>query len=637
MQIIDDMESRIKRMIEMVAFSVGLGLSSGDFVSVSKAVRWAQQDLDLTFIAVLDEGFFEIAVINPNNIKIEYYDVIKHGGIVEIENMLFNSAAMEQDGVFQGTLILGFSLQSIEKKIANARITAFIVGLSVLLMFLFAFWVIRSTVIRPILGLRKAAEDVSKGQTDVEVEVLANDEVGQLSNTFNSMVVNVRKAREELETLESIVKVINREVALEKVLKALLEQGLRFFLQAEKGAILLRDQRDSMFRFAAWAGYETDVLKDIVICQEEATNRYADAADEVDKGVYLTRNLKALVDDDRLADLAIPKSLLAMTVKLDGVLEGFLMFLNMTDSEAFNRSDSRKLNRFREHAISAIAKAKTLQILQEKNEELVRTQKQLVVQEKLASLGSLTAGIAHEIKNPLNFVNNFAQLLVELVEQLRQDLEKLKENLGDPEFQNIQDILHDLAQNAAKINEHGNRADSIVQGMLLHSRGKPGQRQLTDINALLEESINLSYHGMRAQDKSFNVTIDRQYDNTIQPLEIVPQDISRVFLNIINNACYATLEKKQEMRDGYSPTLTVSTKALNDKIEIRIRDNGKGIPKNIQDELFNPFFTTKPTGEGTGLGLSLSYDIVVQEHKGELQVDTKEGTFTEFVIHLPKK
>ena len=624
-------------MTEMVAFSVGLGLSSGDFVSVSKAVRWAQQDLDLTFIAVLDEEFFEIAVTNPNNIKIEYYDVIKQSGIVAFGDMLFNSATMEQDDVFQGTVILGFSLQSIEKKIANARITAFIVGLSVLLMFLFAFWVIRRTVIGPILGLRKAAEDVSKGQTDVEVEILANDEVGQLSNTFNSMVVNIKKAREELETLESIVKVINREVALEKVLNALLEQGLRLFLRAEKGAILLRDRRDSMFRFAAWAGYDTDVLKDIVIAEEEATNRYADATDEVDKGVYLTRNLKALVEDHRLADLAIPKSMLTMTVKLNGVLEGFLMFGNMTDSEAFNRSDSRKLNRFREHAISAIAKAKTLQILQEKNEELVRTQKQLVVQEKLASLGSLTAGIAHEIKNPLNFVNNFAQLSIELVEQLRQDLEKLKENLGDPEFQNIQDILHDLAQNAAKINEHGKRADSIVQGMLLHSRGKPGQRQLTDINALLDEYVNLSYHGMRAQDKSFNVTIDRQYDNTIQPLEIVPQDISRVFLNIINNACYATLEKKQEMQDGYSPTLAVSTKDLNDKIEIRIRDNGKGIPKNIQDKIFNPFFTTKPTGEGTGLGLSLSYDIVVQEHKGELQVDTKEGTFTEFVIHLPKE
>lgn len=624
-------------MTEMVAFSVGLGLSSGDFVSVSKAVRWAQQDLDLTFIAVLDEEFFEIAMTNPNDIKIEFYDVIKQSGIVEIEDMLFNSAAMEQDGVFQGTVILGFSLQRIEKKIANVRITAFIVGLSVLLMFLFAFWVIRRTVIRPILGLRKAAEDVSKGQTDVEVEVLANDEVGQLSNTFNSMVVNIRKAREELETLESIVKVINREVALEKVLNAVLEQGLRLFLRAEKGAILLRDQRDRMFRFAAWAGYETDVLKDIVIAEEEATNRYADPTDEVDKGVYLTRNLKALVDDDRLAHLAIPKSMLTMTVKLNGVLEGFLMFGNMTDSEAFDRSDSRKLNRFREHAISAIAKAKTLQILQEKNEELVRTRKQLVVQEKLASLGSLTAGIAHEIKNPLNFVNNFAQLSIELVEQLRQDLEKLKDNLGDREFQNIQDILHDLAQNAAKINEHGNRADSIVQGMLLHSRGKPGQRQLTDINALLDEYVNLSYHGMRAQDKSFNVTIERQYDHTIQPLEIVPQDISRVFLNIINNACYATFERKQEMQDGYSPTLAVSTKDLNDKIEIRIRDNGKGIPKNIQDKIFNPFFTTKPTGEGTGLGLSLSYDIVVQEHKGELQVDSKEGTFTEFVIHLPKE
>ena len=624
-------------MIEMVAFSVGLGLSSGDFVSVSKAVRWAQQDLDLTFIAVLDEGFFEIAVTNPNNIKIEYYDVIKHGGIVEIENMLFNSAAMEQDGVFQGTLILGFSLQSIEKKIANARITAFIVGLSVLLMFLFAFWVIRRTVIRPILGLRKAAEDVSKGQTDVEVEVLANDEVGQLSNTFNSMVVNVRKAREELETLESIVKVINREVALEKVLNALLEQGLRLFLQAEKGAILLRDQRDSMFRFAAWAGYETDVLKDIVICQEEATNRYADAADEVDKGVYLTRNLKALVDDDRLADLAIPKSLLTMTVELDGVLEGFLMFLNMTDSEAFNRSDSRKLNRFREHAISAIAKAKTLQILQEKNEELVRTQKQLVVQEKLASLGELTAGIAHEIKNPLNFVNNFAELSVGLVDELKQEIKKNKEHLDSETAEHVDEILTDLAYNAGEIQQSGSRADSIIQGMLLHSRGGTGERRDTDINVLLNQYLALAYHSMRAQDSAFEATMENDYDESIGKISVVPQDLGRVFLNILNNACHAILERTKELPDGYSPTLSVSTKSLGDKVEIRIRDNGSGIAEEIKDKIFNPFFTTKPPGEGTGLGLSLSYDIIVKEHRGDIKVESERDSFTEFIITLPKE
>jgi len=624
-------------MIEMVAFSVGLGLSSGDFVSVSKAVRWAQQDLDLTFIAVLDEGFFEIAVTNPNNIKIEYYDVIKHGGIVEIENMLFNSAAMEQDGVFQGTLILGFSLQSIEKKIANARITAFIVGLSVLLMFLFAFWVIRRTVIRPILGLRKAAEDVSKGQTDVEVEVLANDEVGQLSNTFNSMVVNVRKAREELETLESIVKVINREVALEKVLNALLEQGLRLFLQAEKGAILLRDQRDSMFRFAAWAGYETDVLKDIVICQEEATNRYADAPDEVDKGVYLPRNLKALVDDDRLADLAIPKSLLTMTVELDGVLEGFLMFLNMTDSEAFNRSDSRKLNRFREHAISAIAKAKTLQILQEKNEELVRTQKQLVVQEKLASLGELTAGIAHEIKNPLNFVNNFAELSVGLVDELKQEIKKNKEHLDSETAEHVDEILTDLAYNAGEIQQSGSRADSIIQGMLLHSRGGTGERRDTDINVLLNQYLALAYHSMRAQDSAFEATMENDYDESIGKISVVPQDLGRVFLNILNNACHAILEMTKKLQDGYSPTLSVSTKSLGDKVEIRIRDNGSGIAEEIKDKIFNPFFTTKPPGEGTGLGLSLSYDIIVKEHRGDIKVESERDSFTEFIITLPKE
>ncbi|MCH7675126.1 GHKL domain-containing protein, partial [candidate division KSB1 bacterium] len=412
---------------------------------------------------------------------------------------------------------------------------------------------------------------------------------------------------------------------------------LRLFLQAEKGAILLRDQRDSMFRFAAWAGYETDVLKDIVICQEEATNRYADAPDEVDKGVYLPRNLKALVDDDRLADLAIPKSLLTMTVELDGVLEGFLMFLNMTDSEAFNRSDSRKLNRFREHAISAIAKAKTLQILQEKNEELVRTQKQLVVQEKLASLGELTAGIAHEIKNPLNFVNNFAELSVGLVDELKQEIKKNKEHLDSETAEHVDEILTDLAYNAGEIQQSGSRADSIIQGMLLHSRGGTGERRDTDINVLLNQYLALAYHSMRAQDSAFEATMENDYDESIGKISVVPQDLGRVFLNILNNACHAILERTKELPDGYSPTLSVSTKSLGDKVEIRIRDNGSGIAEEIKDKIFNPFFTTKPPGEGTGLGLSLSYDIIVKEHRGDIKVESERDSFTEFIITLPKE
>ncbi|MDH3215362.1 MAG: ATP-binding protein [Candidatus Krumholzibacteria bacterium] len=274
--------------------------------------------------------------------------------------------------------------------------------------------------------------------------------------------------------------------------------------------------------------------------------------------------------------------------------------------------------------------------LEEKNEEIIRTQQQLIVQEKLASLGALTAGIAHEIKNPLNFVNNFAELSTELVHDLREDIDKHKDAIGADTRENIEDILRVLESNVTKINEHGKRADSIVRGMLLHSRGQKGDRQDTDVNGLLDEYVNLAYHGMRAVDAAFNIKIEKDYDSTIEKLEVIPQDLSRVFLNIINNACYATHEKKQKAKNEYSPTLSLRTRNLGDKVEIRIRDNGPGIPREVRDKIFNPFFTTKPTGMGTGLGLSLSYDIIVQEHKGDLKVETEDGQFTEFVISLPK-
>jgi signal transduction histidine kinase/ligand-binding sensor domain-containing protein len=273
-------------------------------------------------------------------------------------------------------------------------------------------------------------------------------------------------------------------------------------------------------------------------------------------------------------------------------------------------------------------------------DRLKATQEQLVVQEKLASLGALTAGIAHEIKNPLNFVNNFAELSVELAEELRQELELVEDRIAQPDFEQLRSLAADLRTNASKINEHGRRADSIVRGMLLHSRGQSGDRQETDVNALLEEYVNLSYHGMRAQDSSFNLTVERAYDPAVGTILAVPQDLSRVFLNIVNNACYATHQKKkalelQGQRD-YAPTLSVSTEGASDWVEIRVRDNGDGIPQEVRDRIFNPFFTTKPTGQGTGLGLSISHDIVVQQHHGTLEVDSSPGQYTVFVIRLPR-
>ena len=258
------------------------------------------------------------------------------------------------------------------------------------------------------------------------------------------------------------------------------------------------------------------------------------------------------------------------------------------------------------------------------------------MQEKLASLGQLTAGIAHEIKNPLNFVNNFAQLAKELVGELREEFDKVKEKF-DPEFtDNFEDLLLNIEQNVTKTNEHGKRADSIVRSMLQHSRGKSGERILSDINAMLEEDLNLAYHGLRARDASFNITIEKNFDNSIEKISIVPQDVSRVFLNIINNGFYEANKKKKNSSNNFVPTLKVKTVDSRDTVEVRIRDNGNGIPPEARDKLFNPFFTTKPTGEGTGLGLSLSYDIIAKQHGGEIKFETESGEYTEFIIVLPK-
>jgi len=257
------------------------------------------------------------------------------------------------------------------------------------------------------------------------------------------------------------------------------------------------------------------------------------------------------------------------------------------------------------------------------------TQAQLIQSEKLASLGELTAGIAHEIQNPLNFVNNFAELSVELTEELREEINKPQLDKGL-----IEELATDLALNQEKINHHGQRASSIVKGMLEHSRTSTGVKEPTDLNALVDEYLRLAYHGLRAKDNSFNATMETHFDPDLPLVSVIPQDIGRVILNLINNAFYVVSEKAKQGIEGFQPTVTVRTKQLEHAIEIRVQDNGNGIPETIKDKIFQPFFTTKPTGQGTGLGLSLAYDIVTKGHGGTLEVSSVPNEGTEFVIRL---
>jgi signal transduction histidine kinase len=266
--------------------------------------------------------------------------------------------------------------------------------------------------------------------------------------------------------------------------------------------------------------------------------------------------------------------------------------------------------------------------LQSTLEHLRTTQSQLIQKEKMASLGELTAGIAHEIQNPLNFVNNFSEVSQELCEEI-------EEEAKTGNTQEILSISADLKQNLEKISHHGKRADSIVKNMLQHSRSSSGERQLTDINALTDEYLRLAYHGLRAKNQEFNAKLVTDFDKSIGKIEVVPQEIGRVLLNLFNNAFYAVSQKKAHLNGQYQPQVSVTTKALNGKVEIRVQDNGTGIPESVKQKIFQPFFTTKPTGEGTGLGLSLSYDIITKGHGGILEVDSKENEFTEFIVQLP--
>jgi len=260
--------------------------------------------------------------------------------------------------------------------------------------------------------------------------------------------------------------------------------------------------------------------------------------------------------------------------------------------------------------------------------ELKQTQTQLVQSEKMASLGELTAGIAHEIQNPLNFVNNFSEVSSELMDEIKLELDK-------GEFDEAKAIADDVKQNLQKIAHHGKRADAIVKSMLQHSRKSSGQKDAIDINALVDEYLRLSYHGFRAKEKSFNAIIETHFDAGIGKVSVVGQDIGRVLLNLFNNAFYAVNEKIKLEQNGFDPTLQVTTSKLKESLEIKIKDNGIGIPDKVLEKIYQPFFTTKPTGEGTGLGLSLSYDIITKGHGGNLKVETEEGEGSEFIIQLP--
>jgi signal transduction histidine kinase len=480
---------------------------------------------------------------------------------------------------------------------------------------------------------------------------LFSDAQVQLLKTFAHQAViaveNVRLFNETKNSLEQqtatadVLKVISRSTFdLRAVLQTLVESAARF-CAADNGTIVR--EKDGVFYPAETYGYSNefmDYIKNIPIKAERGT---ASGRALAEGRVVHIADVKAdseytLIEGQRLGDY---RTALSVPMLRQGIPIGVLT-LTRSEVRPFTDKQIELVTAFADQAAIAIENVRLFEAEQQRTQELTTSledlraaQDRLVQTQKLASLGQLTAGIAHEIKNPLNFVNNFSGVSGELIDELQETLGRVT---ADEKMRaEIMEITSTLRGNLDKIVQHGKRADSIVKNMLLHSREGSGEHRPVDINAVVEESLNLAYHGARAEKQGFNITLERSFDPAAGDVDLFPQEITRVFLNLISNGFYATTKRKSETgNDTYEPVLKAATKNLGDRVEIRIRDNGSGIPLEVRERIFNPFFTTKPAGEGTGLGLSISHDIVVKQHAGSIEVDSQPGEFTEFRIVLPR-
>ncbi|NUQ82437.1 MAG: GAF domain-containing protein [Bacteroidetes bacterium] len=478
-----------------------------------------------------------------------------------------------------------------------------------------------------------------------KVNAFTDSEIRLLTTIANSMSVALENARLFEETKRLLDETKKRAAEMGTVNH--ISQAIAGHLEIDKLINLVGDQVRELFK--------ADIVYLALLDKERTTISfpfgYGDYFPPMPLGMGLTSRIilqkePLLINselDKKTTEMGIERvgvksaSYLGVPIPVGDEIIGVLSAQSTVQENTFNEDDLRLLTTIAASVGIAINNANAYQELNKTLDDLQSTQDQLIAQEKLASLGQLTAGIAHEIKNPLNFVNNFSELSAELLDELIEEFNRHRTVLGEDALAELESIIAMLKQNAAKINEHGKRADSIVHSMLQHSRGKTGDKQPTDVNALLDEDLNLVYHGMRAQDGTFNIRIERDYGSDISPVSMIPQDMSRVFLNIITNGCYEAHRKKTELKLEEPATIRVQTRETDTGVEIRIRDNGHGIPEKIRGKLFTPFFTTKPSGKGTGLGLSISYDIVVSEHQGELSFETEEGHYTEFIIRLPRQ
>src|SRR5579863_2726017 len=498
------------------------------------------------------------------------------------------------------------------------------------------------------VGVISLMRDAVKPFTEKQIELVttfADQAVIALQNVrlFEEVQARTTDLQESLQqqtATADVLKVISRSAFDLKSVLTTLTESAQSLCGASLGIIMLRD--GEVMRLRAESGC-TQAFVDFM-----DTHPIKPGRETITGRIFMDGKLVHVADVERDVEynfgnapaIGAYRAVLAVPLMRDGAVEGVLL-LGRPVPGPFSQRQVDLVQTFADQAVIAIENVRLFEQVEARTKELslsleeLRTaQDRLVQTEKLASLGQLTAGIAHEIKNPLNFVNNFSALSAELIDELNDVLKSAR--LDAKNSEEIGELTQMLKSNLEKVVQHGKRADSIVKNMLLHSREGSGEHRPADINAIVEESLNLAYHGARAEKSGFNITLKRELDPSAGMIDLYPQEITRVFLNLISNGFYAATKRREAAEEGFEPTLSATTKNLGSKVEIRIRDNGTGIPPEVKEKMFNPFFTTKPAGEGTGLGLSMSHDIIVKQHAGKIDVETEPGAFTEFIITLPR-
>ena len=568
---------------------------------------------------------------------------------------LLDEMTIDQQGSLQAELSeVRERLVSVQTQIALAGVAALLLGLGM------AF-VLRRNIVGPIQRLTHVAKQVGTGDLSSRALVESADEIGTLADSFNDMTSQLNQTLQDLdrrrldqqasaETLrhqneylaalhDTTLGLISR-LNLNDLLEALIARA-GHLLGTPHGYIYLTDANQEKLERRVGVGIFSKSVGHSLKPGEGVAGSVWESGEPL-----LINDYETWEGGLKEAGYGLTiKAVMGVPLKSGKSIAGVLgMAYDLESLHTFGDDEVELLSRFGELASLSLDNARLYTAVEESREqaeaalqELTQAQETLVHTEKMASLGQLAAGIAHEIKNPLNFVNNFSEVSAEMLVEMQESLKESIGRLGEEAREDVEDLFETLSANLVRIKEHGARADSIVKGMLSHAREGPSTSRMADLNSLLEESLNLSYHGARAENQSFNVTLRREFDPEAGQAEMFPQEITRVFLNLISNGFYAVYKKQTSGKvTDYEPTVAISSRNLGDSVAVQVRDNGTGIPRDAIDKVFDPFFTTKPTGEGTGLGLSLSYDIVVKQHHGRFEVESREGEFTEFTVTLPR-